>query len=164
MRSSGGARARGGSTSLRNLGESGLKARLRTGPRQIRPSFQDNKGNLLRSNFEVEVANMLAAHNIGYLVEPRVVVGTHAFYPGFMISGDKSRLIEVVGYMGDRYWDGTASKIKMMCREYPEVQAGVVTFIRIMRRRLGSSHRVTLFRPYEQVKLVRWCRGDCRGS
>lgn len=119
----------------------------------------------MRSSFEVVVANWLESNNIRYRVEPRFVVGVHAFYPDFIIEGDSKRIIEVVGYMGDRYWDGTAAKICLICSAYPNVQIAVVTsFVKIMKRKLGNAPRVSLFRPYEQEKLVLWCRGNCRGA
>jgi hypothetical protein len=159
-------RARGGSISLRNLGEVGFKARLReSGPKQVRPQHRDVKGNLLRSRFEVQVANLLASHDIEYKFEARFVVGDHAFYPDFLVGKDERRIVEVVGYMGDRYWGGTAKKIRLIASAYPRVEIAVVTsFVKIMKRRLHGLRRVSIFRPYQEEELVRWCRGGCRGS
>jgi hypothetical protein len=92
--------AKGGAISLKNPSEVGFKARLRDhAPHQIRPLFFDEKGNRLRSTFEVEVANVLGSHDVPYKVEPRFVVGPHAFYPDFLVSGEPKKIIEVVGYM-----------------------------------------------------------------
>lgn len=159
-------RSRGGSIALKNLGAAGFKSRLKNrGPAQLRPKYVDNNGNPLRSSFEVTVANLLESHKITYDVEPRFVVGDHAFYPDFMLESDSKRIIEVVGYMGDRYWDGTAAKIRLICAAYPDVQIAVVTsFVKIMKRKLSNLPHVSLFRPYEQEKLVLWCRGNCRGA
>lgn len=158
-------RSRGGSIALRNLGAAGFKSRLKNhAPSQVRPRCVDNNGNLLRSSFEVTVANWLESQRIGYDVEPRFVVGDHAFYPDFMIEGAPRRIIEVVGYMGDRYWDGTAAKIRLISTAYPDVQIAIVTsFVEIMSRRLSGVSRVSLFRPYELEKLVLWCRGKLPG-
>jgi len=88
----------------------------------------------LGSSFEVTVAIWLESHRIRYGVEPRFVIGDHAFYPDFTIEFDAKRIIEVVGYMGDRYWDGTATKIRLTCSAYPDVQIAVVTsFVKIMK-------------------------------
>lgn len=159
-------RARGGSISLRNLGEVGFKSRLRlSGAHQVRPVYSDVNGNRLRSSFEVTIANALARNGIPYSVEPRFVVGDHAFYPDFIIGDDRRHLVEVVGYMGDRYWDGTATKIRLILKEYPYLKVAVVTtFVTIMNSRLRGSTRVSIFRPYQVDELVRWCRGARRGS
>lgn len=159
-------RSRGGSIALRNLGAAGFKSRLKNhAPLQVRPRYVDNNGNLLRSRFEVTVANWLESRKIGYDVEPRFVIGDHAFYPDFMIEGASKRIIEVVGYMGDKYWDGTAAKIRLISATYPDVQIAVVTsFVKTMSRRLRGVSRISFFRPYEQEKLVLWCRGNCRGT
>jgi hypothetical protein len=153
-------RARGGSIALRNLGERGFKSRLRNhAPPQIRPLYVDHNGNHLRSAFEVTVANVLSSHDIRYRVEPRFVVGDHAFYPDFVVNANSKRIIEVVGYMGDRYWNGTAVKIRMIARAYPDVQIAVVTsFVKIMEKKLSSLPQVSLFRPYQEEELVLWCR------
>ena len=117
-------------------------------------------GNLIRSSFEVTIANTLASHGIDYVVEPRFVAGSHASYPDFMVAGGRNRLIEVVGYTGDRYRDGNATKIKLVCESYPDVRIAVVTsFTKFMERRLRTLPRVVMFRPYEGARLALWCRG-----
>ena len=154
-------RARGGAISLRNLGEEGFKLRLeKHGFKQVRPVYRDNLGNKLRSAPEVKVANELIEGGIRFVSEPRVVVGNHAFYPDFGICG-KERVIEVVGYVGDDYWDRTALKIQLMVRAFPRMGVAVVTsFLGIMRRRLAGTPRVACFSPYQVDQLLQWCRGS----
>ena len=106
------------------------------------------------------MANTLASHGIDFVVEPRFVAGSHASYPDFMVPGDCNKLIEVAGYAGDRYRDGTATKIKPVRKSYPDVRIAVVTsFTKFMERRLRTLPRVVMFRPYEGARLALWCRG-----
>jgi len=154
-------RSRGGSIALRNLGEQGFKRRLATeAPGQLRPKYRDSEGNLLRSTLELRVAHILEDNGMRYSIEPRFVVADHAFYPDFLLAGTQ-RIIEAVGYIGDRYWDGTARKVDLIVKQYPEVHVAIVTsFLMTMAKRLIGIPRVRISSPYEAEQLVRWCRGE----
>ena len=154
-------RSRGGSIALRNLGEQGFKRKLATNaPSQLRPQYRDSQGNVLRSTLELTVAHILEDNGIRYYVEPRFVIGDHAFYPDFILTGTQ-KIIEAVGYMGDRYWDGTARKVRLIIGQYPEVHVAILTsFGKTMAKRLIEVPRVRIFSPYQANQLVRWCRGE----
>lgn len=153
-------RSRGGTKSLRNLGEAAFKQRLGRASPNVRARYTDSLGNRLRSSLELTIANVLADAKIHYLTEPRIEVGIHAYYPDFIVRGRQPRIIEVAGYAGDRYWDRTAEKIRRLVESDPKLRVAVVTtYLRIMKRRMTGTPRVTIFSPYEGEKLIQWCRG-----
>jgi len=152
-------RSRGGTNSLWNLGELGFKRRLENAHTSVRARFVDSHGNRLRSSLELRVAELLIRSNIGFVVEPRVEAYGHAFYPDFSLNGF-SKIIEVVGYAGDRYWNHTAHKLKLLTEAYPSLQvAAITTYLRIVTRKLVGIPRVTVFSPYQEVAIAQWCRG-----
>jgi predicted nuclease of restriction endonuclease-like RecB superfamily len=153
-------RSRGGAISLRNLGEAGFKRRLEnTGQVLVKARFSDSLGNRHRSPGEVKVAELLIRSGIEFVVEPRVEVKEHAFYPDFSLD-DGSKIIEVVGYAGDRYWNRTARKLQLLTEADSSLRVAVITtYLRIVERKLRGIPRVTIFSPYQEVELVRWCRG-----
>ena len=153
-------RSRGGTKSLRNLGEDAFKQRLERASPNVRARYTDSLGNHLRSSLELTIANILADAKIHYLTEPRIEVGIHAYYPDFMVGSRQPRIIEVAGYAGDRYWDRTCEKIRRLVESDPKLQVAVVTtYLQIMRRRMTGIPRVTFFSPYQRVELIQWCRG-----
>ncbi len=154
-------RSRGGAISLRNLGEVGFKVRLeKHGFKQVKPKYVDRLGNRLRSKLEVGIANELIDGGLQFTVEPGVQIGDHAFYPDFGLA-ENSKFIEVVGYMGDEYWDRTARKIGLLIGSLPDVKVAVVTsFFEVMKKRLRGIDRTVCFRPYQVDELLQWCRGS----
>jgi len=107
-------RSRGGAISLRNLGEAGFKRRLEeTGQILVKARFSDSLGNKHRSSGEVKVAELLIRSHVEFVVEPRVEVNEHAFYPDFSLNKG-AKIIEVVGYAGDRYGNRTARKLQLL--------------------------------------------------
>jgi predicted nuclease of restriction endonuclease-like RecB superfamily len=154
-------RSRGGAISLRNLGEAGFKRRLETtGQILVKARFSDSLGNKHRSSGEVKVAELLIRSQIEFAVEPRVEVKDHAFYPDFSLNNG-AKIIEVVGYAGDRYWNRTARKLALLTQTDSSLRVAVVTtYVRIVERKLRGIPRVTIFSPYQEVELVRWCRGN----
>jgi predicted nuclease of restriction endonuclease-like RecB superfamily len=154
-------RSRGGTNSLSKLGEAGFKRRLEeSGHIWVKPRFSDGLGNKLRSLGEVRVAEILIRAGVGFVVEPRIKAGAHAFYPDFSLD-EQSRFIEVVGYVGDEYWNRTARKLRLLVDSHPSLEVAVVTtYLRILERKLRGIPRVTIFSPYQEVELVRWCRGN----
>lgn len=97
-------RSRGGSISLRNLGELAFKKRLRLW-RGMTP-YVDSMGNKLRSLAELRMAELLIKSRIAFVVEPRIEVKDHAFYPDFQVAsnrdhrGSRLRWRQVLGAHG----------------------------------------------------------------
>ena len=86
-------------------------------------------------------------------------VNGHAFYPDFILSGHL-KIVEVMGYSGDRYWNRTALKIRMLVGSNAALEIAVITtYLRIVRRKLEGIPRVDIFSPYQEAEIVRWCRG-----
>jgi len=107
----------------------------------------------------VSIAELLIRSKVEFTVEPRLEVGGHAFYPDFSLNRGH-KIIEVVGYAGDRYWNRTAYKIQLLTEAYTSLQiAAVTTYLRIVARKLGDMPRVTIFSPYQEAEIIRWCRG-----
>lgn len=153
-------RSRGGAISLRNLGENGFKRRLNDSRiPQLKPKYTDAFGNQLRNSGELRVAELLTSSKIEYVVEPRIEIYHHAFYPDFVLVNGTS-IIEVAGFASEEYWDRTAEKIRMLIEANPCFRIAVVTsFVKIMKRRLSLTPRVTIFSPYQRDELIQWCRG-----
>ena len=81
-------RSKGGSISLRNLGEEGVKKRFEEMKNDLlRYKYTDNKGNKLRSWQEFRVANLLSLKGIPYTVEPKFACGYHNFYRVYLAGG-----------------------------------------------------------------------------
>lgn len=153
-------RSRGGTKSLWNLGEAGFKRKLETAHISVRARFSDSLGHRLRSSSEVRVAELLIRSGVGFIVEPRLEIEDHAFYPDFALNENNSKLIEVVGYAGDRYWNHTARKLRLIVDANSSMEIAVVTsYLKIVRRKLLGIPRVTIFSPYQEAELVQWCRG-----
>lgn len=153
-------RSRGGTKSLWNLGEAGFKRKLETAHISVRAKFSDSLGHRLRSSSEVRVAELLIRSGVGFIVEPRLEIEDHAFYPDFALNENNSKLIEVVGYAGDRYWNHTARKLRLIVDANSSMEIAVVTsYLKIVRRKLLGIPRVTIFSPYQEAELVQWCRG-----
>jgi len=153
-------RSRGGSKSLWNLGEAGFKRRLETAHISVRARFIDSLGNHLRSSSEVRIAELLIKSNVEFTIEPRFEVAGHAFYPDFSLN-NCHKIIEVVGYAGDRYWNHTAHRIQLIAEANSTLQIAVVTtYLKIVERKLNGVPRVTMFSPYQEAEIVQWCRGN----
>jgi general stress protein YciG len=74
-------RSKGGSVSLKNLGEDGFKKRLERKKNElVKYKYGDKSGNKFRSLLELKVANFLSSNSIVHSVEPRFECGYHAYY------------------------------------------------------------------------------------
>jgi hypothetical protein len=152
-------RSRGGAKSLWNLGEAGFKRRLETGHISVRARFSDSLGHKLRSSAEVRTAELLIRSDVRFSYEPRIEVHGHAFYPDFVLS-DHSKILEVMGYAGDRYWNHAARKLRLLTESNASLEIAVITsYLRIVRRKLEGIPRVEIFSPYQEAEIVHWCRG-----
>jgi len=81
-------RSRGGSVSLRNLGEHAFKKRLVLW--RGKEPYVDSRGNRLRSSLELRIAELLIKSKIDFIVEPKMEVKDHGFYPDFQVSSNKN--------------------------------------------------------------------------
>jgi hypothetical protein len=78
-------RSKGGTISLRNLGEEGFKKRFEEMRNSLlKYKYTDNNGNRLRSWQELKVANLLSLNGISYTVEPLFLCGPRTFFPDFL--------------------------------------------------------------------------------
>ncbi len=108
-------RSKGGSISLRNLGENGFKERFEKMKNELlRYKYADNQGNKLRSRQELKVANFLSSKGIPFTVEPKFTCGYHNYYPDFLINGNQQRIIEVMGVGTEEYWKKARQKVKLL--------------------------------------------------
>lgn len=158
-------RSKGGSISLKNLGEDGFKKRLEIMKNElVKYKYSDRFGNKFRSLLELKVANFLSSNGIVYSVEPRLECGYHAYYPDFLIRGIKPKIIEVVGIGTEKYWKNEARKIGLLLKNYPQLRIVVITsFSRIAKRHIGETPQVNILRWSELDELVHWCRDDVPG-
>ena len=153
-------RSRGGTKSLWNLGEDGFKRRLETGHEYVRARFSDSLGHKLRSSAEVRVAELLIRSGTEFVYERRTEAYGHAFYPDFTLRCN-TKIVEVVGYAGDRYWNHTARKLRLLTEaDYSLEIAVITTYLKIVERKLKGIPRITIFSPYQEAELVQWCRGN----
>jgi predicted nuclease of restriction endonuclease-like RecB superfamily len=121
--------------SLWNLGEVGFKRRLETGHEYVRARLSDSKGHRLRSSSEVRVAELLIKSDIEFVYERRTEANGHAFYPDFSLVDCGTKIIEVVGYAGDRYWNHTARKLRLLTEADGSLEVAVITtYLRIVGR------------------------------
>lgn len=157
-------RSRGGSHSLRNLGEYGFKKRLDEANKNLLlRNLVTNNGLRVRSPDELKVAQAFDKATIRYKYEPRFEVGDHAFYPDFKIS-KQNKTIEVAGYKGDRYWKALAKKIRLLRLHDQSLEVYVVTsYYEIVRRYLVGDSKVTVFKWKELEKMVNLCRDGRAG-
>ena len=145
-------RSRGGTKSLWNLGEAGFKRRLETGHEYVRARFSDSLGHRLRSSSEVQVAELLIKSGIEFVYERRTEAHGHAFYPDFSLNCG-AKIIEVVGYAGDRYWNHTARKLRLLTDADGSLEVAVITtYLRIVERKLRGIPRITIFSPYQEAE------------
>ena len=158
-------RSKGGSISLKNLGEDGFKKRLeRMKNELVKYKYSDEFGNKFRSLLELKVANFLSSNGIVYSVEPRLECGYHAYYPDFLIQGMKPKIIEVMGIGTEKYWKNAERKIGLLLKNYPQLRIAVITsFSKMAKRRLGGMPRVNILRWSELDKLAQWCRDNPPG-
>jgi hypothetical protein len=153
-------RSRGGTKSLWNLGEVGFKRRLETGHEYVRARLSDSLGHRLRSSSEVRVAELLIKSDIKFVYERRTEANGHAFYPDFSLDCG-TKIIEVVGYAGDRYWNHTARKLRLLAEADSSLEVAVITtYLKIVERKLKGIPRITIFSPYQEAEIVHWCRGN----
>ena len=157
-------RSKGGSISLRNLGEDGFKKRLeRMKNELVKYKYCDKFGNKFRSLLELKVANFLSSKNIEYCVEPRLECGYHAYYPDFLVQG-KPKIIEVMGIGTEKYWKKAARKINTLLKNHPQFEIIIVTsFSRIAKRYIGEIPQANILRWSELDKLAQWCRDNTPG-
>jgi hypothetical protein len=152
-------RSKGGSISLRNLGEEGFKKRFEEMKNDLlRYKYTDNQGNKLRSWQELRVANLLSRKGISYTVEPKFACGYHNFYPDFLIHGDKQRIIEVMGVGTEEYWKKAKEKVKLLTDNYPEMEILVITsYSKKAKTYLSGIARVNILLWKELEKVANWC-------
>ncbi len=158
-------RSKGGSVSLKNLGEDGFKKRLeRMKNELVKYKYSDEFGNKFRSLLELKVANFLSSNNVVYSVEPRFECGYHAYCPDFLIQGMKTKIIEVMGIGTEKYWKNAARKIGLLLNDYPQSRIAVITsFSKMAERYLGETLKVNILRWSELDELVHWCRDNMPG-
>ena len=158
-------RSKGGSISLKNLGEDGFKKRLeRMKNELVKYKYSDEFGNKFRSLLELKVANFLSSSGINYIVEPRLECGYHAYYPDFLIQGMKNKIIEVMGIGTEKYWKNVARKIGLLLKNYPQLRIAVITsFSKMAKRHLCGMSRVNILRWSELDELAHWCRDNMPG-
>jgi len=158
-------RSKGGSISLKNLGEEGFKKRLeRMKNELVKYKYSDKFGNKFRSQLELKAANFLSSSGIVYSVEPRRECGYHAYYPDFLIEGSKLKIIEVMGIGANKYWKNASRKIGLILKKYPESEVTLITsFSRMAKEHLDEMHRVNILRRSELDKLAQWCRDNTPG-
>jgi predicted nuclease of restriction endonuclease-like RecB superfamily len=152
-------RSKGGSISLRNLGEDGFKERFeKMKNKLLEYKYTDNQGNKLRSCQELRVANLLSLKGIAYTVEPKFTCGYHNYYPDFLIHGNKQRIIEVMGVGTEEYWKKARQKVKLLLDNYPEMKILVITsYSKKAKTYLGGIGRVNILLWKELEGVVNWC-------
>jgi len=158
-------RSRGGSISLKNLGEDGFKKRLeRMKNELVKYKYSDKFGNKFRSLLELKVANFLSSNGITYSVEPRLECGYHAYYPDFLIQGMRPKIIEVMGIGTEKYWKNAARKIYSLLKNHSQFEIIIITsFSRLAKKHIGEIPQVNILRWSELDKLAQWCRGSTPG-
>ncbi|MGQ9469485.1 MAG: hypothetical protein ACUVTD_06640 [Nitrososphaerales archaeon] len=145
--------------SLRNLGEIGFKIRLeKTGNDRLKAKFRDEAGNLYRSSLEMKIAEALRRNGVRYVSEPRIETGIHAYYPDFLILEKKRKIIEVMGYAGDKYWRRNSRKIKELLAFDPSLEIVILTSFRRIVSRYLKGLPVRILTWGEISRLVEWCR------
>ncbi len=150
-------RSRGGSVSLRNLGETGFKIRLeKIDNDRLKAKFQ--AGNLYRSSLEMKLAEALIRNEVRYVSEPRIETGIHAYYHDFLILGKKRKIIEVMGYAGDKYWRRNSIKIKELLASDPSIEIVILTSFRRIVSKYLEGLPVRILTWDEISSLVEWCR------
>lgn len=152
-------RSRGGSHSLRNLGEYGFKKRLEESHKHLPlRNHITNSGLRVRSPEELRVAQAFDNASIQYEYEPRFEVGDHAFYPDFKIS-KQNKIVEVAGYAGDRYWKALTKKIRLLRDHDPNLEVYVITsYYAIIGRYLAGDPKIMIFKWKDLAKVVLLCR------
>jgi hypothetical protein len=152
-------RSKGGTISLRNLGEEGFKKRFEKMKNDLlRYKYKDNNGNRLRSWQELRVANFLSLKGISYSVEPRFLCGSHSFYPDFLVQVERQRIIEVMGVGTEEYWRKARDKLKMLTDYYLGVEILVITsYSKKAKTYLVGIPRVNVLLWKELEKVANWC-------
>lgn len=152
-------RSKGGSISLRNLGEDGFKERFEKLKNDLlRYKYTDSQGNKFRSWQELKVANLLSLKSIAYTVEPRFTCGYHNYYPDFLIHGNKQRIIEVLGVGTEEYWKKSRQKLKLLMDNYPEMKILVIiSYSKKAKTYLGEIARINILLWKELEGVVNWC-------
>ncbi|MGQ9625031.1 MAG: hypothetical protein ACUVUF_07170 [Candidatus Bathycorpusculaceae bacterium] len=158
-------RSKGGSISLKNLGEDDFKKRLEGMKNElVKHKYTDKFGNKFRSLLELKVANFLASNGINYMVEPRFEIGYHAYYPDFLIPNGEPKIIEVMGIGTEKYWKNAARKIGLLLKRQPRLRIAVITsFLKLARKYLDGMPRVYILRWSELNELAVWCRDNTPG-
>lgn len=158
-------RSKGGAISLKNLGQEGFKKRLEALKNElVKYKYSDQFGNRFRSSLELKIANLLSNNNIKFSVEPRFECGDHAYYPDFLINGDKLQIIEVMGIGTEKYWTNSTNKIKRLLNKYTDLKIAVITsFSNIAQRHLGNMRRVSILRWSQLDEFADWCRNNVPG-
>jgi hypothetical protein len=158
-------RSKGGSVSLRNLGEDSFKKRFEKMKNELlKYKYADNQGNKLRSRQELKIANFLSSKGIPFIVEPKFTCGYHNYYPDFLIHGDEQRIIEVMGVGTEEYWKKARQKVKLLLDNYPEMKILVITsYSKKAKTYLGGIARVNILLWKELEGVVNWCWENAPG-
>jgi len=158
-------RSKGGSISLRNLGEDGFKERFEKMKNVLlRYKYIDSKGNKLRSWQELRVANLLSLKGITYTVEPKFTCGYHNYYPDFLIHSNKQKIIEVMGVGTEEYWNKAREKVKILTDFYPEIEILIITsYAKKAKTHLFGMPRVNILIWRELEKVANWCWENAPG-
>jgi predicted nuclease of restriction endonuclease-like RecB superfamily len=158
-------RSKGGSISLRNLGENGFKERFAKMKNELlRYKYTDNQGNKLRSRQELKVANFLSSKGISFTVEPKFTCGYHNYYPDFLIQGNKQKIIEVMGVGTKEYWENAKQKISSLTEHYPEMEILIITsYSKKAKTHLSGIARVNILIWRELEKVANWCWENAPG-
>src|SRR3990170_5937043 len=136
-------RSKGGSISLRNLGEEGFKKRFEEMKNDLlRYKYTDNQGNKLRSWQELRVANLLSLKGISYTVEPKFACEYHNFYPDFLIHTNKQKIIEVMGVGTEEYWEKAREKVKLLTDNYPEMENFLCLFLSYKKKKKKKTKKI----------------------
>ncbi len=158
-------RSKGGSISLRNLGENGFKERFDKMKNELlRYKYTDNQGNKLRSLQELKVATFLSSNGIPFTVEPKFTCGCHNFYPDFLIQGNKQKIIEVMGIGTEEYWKKAKQKVSSLTDHYPEIEILIITsYSKKAKTYLSGIERVNILIWRELEKVANWCWENAPG-
>ena len=152
-------RSKGGSISLRNLGEDGFKERFeRMKNDLLRYKYTDSEGNKLRSRQELRLANLLSFKGIAYTVEPKITCGYHNYYPDFLVHSSRQKIVEGMGVGTEEYWKKAREKMKLLTDSYPEMEILVITsYAKKAKTYLAGIPRVNILIWRELEKVAKWC-------
>jgi hypothetical protein len=152
-------RSKGGSISLKKLGEEGFKKRFEEMKNELlRYKYFDNQGNKFRSRQELKVARFLSSKGIAFTVEPQFSCGSHNYYPDFLIQGSKQKIIEVMGVGTEEYWEKAREKVSLLTKNYSGLEILVITsYSKKAKTYLSGIAHVNVLLWKELEKVANWC-------